>query len=154
MQKHCVPSLIWQNYSTTNNHFIPNFQVFIKTCSFSCLSFFLKFPGFLGLILFPIYTSFSCYSWFFKFFFRVTATLSKFFQFLIGFYSFKMNIQQTTSGNIKWSKINRNIKIPEELDVIIYNNKVLENFGNDLKELQKKHIKKNTKIRNNSYGIS
>ena len=48
-----------------------------------------------------------------------------------------MNIQQTTSGNIQWSKINRNIKIPEELDVIIYNNKVLENFGNDLKELQK-----------------
>lgn len=65
-----------------------------------------------------------------------------------------MNIQQTTSGNIQWSKINRNIKIPEELDVIIYNNKVLENFGNDLKELLKKHIKKNTKIRNNSYGIS
>lgn len=49
-----------------------------------------------------------------------------------------MNIQHTTSGNIQWSKINRNIKIPEELDVIIYNNKVLENFGNDLKELQKK----------------
>ena len=68
-----------------------------------------------------------------------------------------MNIQHTTSGNIQWSKINRNIKIPEELDVIIYNNKVLENFGNDLKELQKKkkkHIKKNIKIRNNSYGIS
>lgn len=65
-----------------------------------------------------------------------------------------MNIQQATSGNIQWSKINRNIKIPEELDVIIYNNKVLENFGNDLKELQKKHIKKNIKIRNNSYGIS
>ena len=68
-----------------------------------------------------------------------------------------MNIQHTTSGNIQWSKINRNIKIPEELDVIIYNNKVLENFGNDLKELQKKkkkNIKKNIKIRNNSYGIS
>ena len=65
-----------------------------------------------------------------------------------------MNIQHTTSGNIQWSKINRNIKIPEELDVIIYNNKVLENFGNDLKELQKKQIKKNIKIRNNSYGIS
>lgn len=65
-----------------------------------------------------------------------------------------MNIQQTTSGNIQWSKINRNIKIPQELDVIIYNNKVLENFGNDLKELQKKQIKKNIKIRNNSYGIS
>lgn len=65
-----------------------------------------------------------------------------------------MNIQHTTSGNIQWSKINRNIKIPQELDVIIYNNKVLENFGNDLKELQKKQIKKNIKIRNNSYGIS
>ena len=154
MQKHCVPSLIWLNYSITNNHFIPNFQVFIKICSFSCLSFLKKFPGFLGLILFLIYTSFTCYSRFFKFFFQVTATLSKFFQFLIRFYSFKMNIQQTTSGNIQWSKINRNIKIPQELDVIIYNNKVLENFGNDLKELQKKQIKKNIKIRNNSYGIS
>ena len=44
--------------------------------------------------------------------------------------------------------------IPEELDTIIYDiNKALENFGNDLKQL-KKHIKKNRKIRNNSYGIS
>lgn len=56
-----------------------------------------------------------------------------------------MNIQHTTSGNIQWSKINRNIKTPEELDVIIYNNNVLENFGNDLKELQKKKKKTHKK---------
>ena len=57
-------------------------------------------------------------------------------------------------GNIETPKIDRDTKIPEDLGVVIYDiTNVLENFGDDLKQL-KKHIKKNRKIRSTIYDVS
>ena len=45
-------------------------------------------------------------------------------------------------GNIETPKIDRNTKIPEDLGVVIYDiTNVLENFGDDLKQLKKTYQK-------------
>ena len=45
-------------------------------------------------------------------------------------------------GNIETPKIDRDTKIPEDLGVVIYDiTNVLENFGDDLKQLKKTYQK-------------